>query len=208
MRSKMKCYRCQKIRHIASRCRTKLNESFQDGLQIEDQSFLINTTTFLTRDETGSNWCLDSGCTTHLCRDQKSFTEITNTDVKKVNLANDKSTNATATGTVRIKISHNTNTELIDFMNVLHVPTLRTNLMSVAKITDKGNKVTFYKNKTVGFGSNGRVRLIADRKGDLYFVRKTEEHVNNAFIVNKSSNLQLWHNRLGHLYTKDVVDMS
>ncbi|KOC59639.1 hypothetical protein WH47_11069, partial [Habropoda laboriosa] len=81
-------------------------------------------------------WCLDSGCTTHLRRDKKRFTEITNTYVKRVNLANDESTSATATDTVSIMTSNNVTNELSNLRYVLHVPTLRTNLMSVAKITE------------------------------------------------------------------------
>ena len=168
---------------------------------------MTEPTAFFTKGEAKSSWCLDSGCTTHLCRDKKSFTEITSIDVKRVNLADDASTNTTATGTVSIMISNNADDELINLKNVLHVPTLRTNLMLVAKITDKGNKVTFYKDKAIVFGRNGGIRLVAVRKGDLYFIRNLEEHVNNVSVVNKSSKLKLWHDRLGHLNTKDVIEM-
>lgn len=142
-----------------------------------------------------------------MCRDKKSFTEITSTNVKNVNLANDESACATVTGTVSIITSNDIN-EQINLRNVLHVPTLYTNLMSIAKITDKGHQVTFQKDRAVISNSNSKIRFIADRKGDLYFVRNTREYAHNASIEDKSDKLKLWHDKLGHLNTKDVIHMS
>lgn len=168
----------------------------------------MESAAFLTKDNAKSSWCLDSGCTTHLCRDKKSFTEITSTNVKNVNLANDESTCATATGTVSIIMSNDIKDEEINLRNILHVPTLRTNLMSVTKITDKGHQVTFQKEKAVISNSNGKIRFIADRKGDLYFLRNTREYTHNASIEDKPDKLKQWHDKLGHLNIKDVIHMS
>jgi hypothetical protein len=55
--------------------------------------------------------------------------------------------------------------------NTLHVPDLRTNLLSVSKIADKGCEILFKKNHAIVFGADGDVKLIGDRVGDLYFVR-------------------------------------
>lgn len=55
---------------------------------------------------------------------------------------------------------------------MLFVPDLRTNLISIGKITDvtTGLKVSFYKNTTSVTDPNGNVKLVADRIGGLYYV--------------------------------------
>lgn len=66
----------------------------------------------------------------------------------------------------------------VSLTNVLHVPDLRTNLMSVSKITEKGY-VTFER----GFAiitdrvSNVKYRY---RKDSLYYIRKSVNECTNA----------------------------
>jgi len=56
--------------------------------------------------------------------------------------------------------------------NALHVPDLRSNLISVAKITDAGNYVIFTKRNAKIKDGDGKTILIADRMGDLYCLRE------------------------------------
>ena len=56
--------------------------------------------------------------------------------------------------------------------NTLYVPNLRTALMSVSRITDKGFNVLFQKHEAVVTDKTGNVKILADRIGDLYFVRE------------------------------------
>ena len=49
----------------------------------------------------------------------------------------------------------------------------------------------------------GNIEYHADRKGDLYFVRKNAEVCKNVCVDNVYSDLLLWHRRLGHLNFKD-----
>lgn len=55
------------------------------------------------------------------------------------------------------------------------MPDLRTNLMSVAKITDKGYKVVFNKHGAEVTRENDDVIMFAKRIGDLYFVCEENE---------------------------------
>ncbi|KAH0820454.1 hypothetical protein GEV33_002337 [Tenebrio molitor] len=72
--------------------------------------------------------------------------------------------------------------------NTLHVvPHLRTNLLFVSKIADKGCEIK--KDDVLVFGANGNVKLIGNRVGDLYFARVprnlafTSRHVNFRDLV-------------------------
>lgn len=92
-------------------------------------------------------------------------------------------------------------------LKALHVPDLRTNLMSVAKITDKGYEVIFKKNAACILDESRQIITTADRKGDLYFIRESSEY---ASVAKQSwkSNLMEWHERLGHLNERSLKEMA
>jgi len=87
-------------------------------------------------------------------------------------LASQASTDVKGYGAVRLSVIGNSSPRLIEFNNTLFVPDLRTNLISVAKITDKGHKVVFNSDSAVVTDQQGQVKLTADRKGDLYYIRR------------------------------------
>lgn len=60
-----------------------------------------------------------------------------------MSLATNASVMVKASGNVGITTSFNNNAKLVEFSDVLYVPDLRANLISVARITDKGNKIIF-----------------------------------------------------------------
>jgi len=82
----------------------------------------------------------------------------------------------------------------------MHVPDLRTSLMSVAKITDKGNEVTFRRDSAYVFSPSREILAIARREGDLYYVHEVPENESASVAAAvKRSNITEWHERLGHL---------
>lgn len=99
----------------------------------------------------------------------------------------------------------------------LHVPKLRMNLLSVSKITDKGYRVVFDKQKATVTDQKGHTKLIARRIGDLYLIdgeppntcqnAEVEAKESKPSAVSKS-NAKLWHQRMGHLYFRDLVRAS
>lgn len=86
------------------------------------------------------------------------------------------------------------------------MPDLRTNLISVAKITNKGHKVTFRKNDAYVRDERDNMFVIAKRRGDLYFVRENFEYA-KAIVQPACSELLKWHDRLGHLNGKDLAKL-
>ena len=61
----------------------------------------------------------------------------------------------------------------VEFQDALYVPDLRTNLISVAKITDKNNEISFKKNEAIVSGMDGRLIAKAKRIGNLYYIYYT-----------------------------------
>lgn len=94
--------------------------------------------------------------------------------------------------------------------NVLRVPKLHTNLLSVGKITDKNFTVIFDKEKARIVDMDGNTTLIADRRDGLYYLRRTneEQNANAEVVVERKSRTELetWHINMGHLNVRDLVE--
>ena len=84
-------------------------------------------------------WCLDSGATSHMCNDRSRFENFVPENGRRVYLA-DNSHHAIE-GRGMIKIND------LTFVNVIYVPNLRMNLLSMPKIT-KGGYDVFVKENT------------------------------------------------------------
>lgn len=65
--------------------------------------------------------------------------------------------------------------KLIEFRETLYVPDLRASLISVSKITYTGNEVIFRRNNVSVRDQQGNEYIIAQRKGDLYYVCENVE---------------------------------
>ena len=92
--------------------------------------------------------------------------------------------------------------------DVLHVPKLHTNLLSVSKLVSRGLKVHFDNMRCVVKAQDGKVLVMTSMEANLYQVEL--KNVNGAEVRSlalTSANgdaLELWHKRLGHLNAKSV----
>ena len=193
-RNKVECYRCGRVSHITRDCRSKYpaNKSKQSAKQLDDQdsesknkqeikknallitSFSTADETMYSRDSSDNNgkWCIDSGCTGHMCNERNMFKNFTRLD-SELNLANNESTRITAKGSVSLAVDTDNCESIIDIEKVFYVSDLRTNLLSVSKITDRGFEVIFRKKDAIVLDKNKDVLLRADRVGNLYCERKS-----------------------------------
>ncbi|GBP59962.1 Retrovirus-related Pol polyprotein from transposon TNT 1-94 [Eumeta japonica] len=172
--------------------------------QADDDTFAVYNTEFASIIPSSRPWILDSGCTTHLCGDKqlfKSFNEETN---GRINLASQASSEIKGKGTVNLLVSNGKQLRSVGFSNTLFVPDLRSNLVSVAKITNKDCEVLFRKDSAMIMDSTGNIKFVAERRGDLYYLQEGNEE---ADIVEDKTNSEflMWHCRMGHLNANDLV---
>jgi len=231
---KLRCFRCGKIGHIAKKCLARYPANSQvSARQAEDNDSesvssvktrgvaMLNTIeTVMFNRENGNNkkWCLDSGCTAHICTEKVTFKKIENVR-KTLNLANSESTSITGVGNVRMIVSNGNKETNINFEKVYYVSDLRTNLLSVSKITDHGYEVNFRKKDAIVTDESGEMIFRADKIGDLYYIndRSSMKKVNK--LVRKENNIAMsvshakseideWHYKLGHLNERDLKNMA
>jgi len=216
--SKVKCYKYHKFGHKASECRKSSDDESQTAKSAENvllfgsvdsrESETEEGALHIGRDNHNELWCLDSGCSSHACGNQNSFTDITETTRGELNLADNSATAIEARGKVSLRIRERNRTKNIDLQDTLYVPDLRTNLLSVGKIADRGYTITFNKDAARVLDKDGDQVLTAKRMNGLYYVNPDgiEDCKTSVESQGASGTLVQWHRRLGHLNFKDLAE--
>lgn len=194
------CYFCKKRNHIMRDCRKFKEYSEKNKANLltendEDDDYLLNLTS--TEDETnqenhfsiqsnGEEWTLDSGATS----------QMTSSKEEKVKVANGIKVNAMGRGNCKVqfnngegKRSNGTLTE------VLYVPDIKGNFISIQKLTQKGFEVKFY-NEKADISFKGKVIATAKIKNELYKLSDEVNAVNE--IKNKKQCIHYYHRVFGH----------
>ena len=114
-------------------------------------------------------------------------------------LGDGRTLKGTGQGTVTVMMYHddgsNSECRLLD---VLYVPSLSYNLLSVSKAAENGKTTKFDKDGCEVLDSSGRTFARARRLGSLYYLDR--DRIDRAFVSNtKSNKTALWHRRFGHL---------
>ena len=164
-------------------------------------------------------WCIDSAATMHMCNDNLVFEKLTtNCSVKQVVVADNHSTEVKGIGNIKLKHVDSTGVEfIVEYKNVLYVPKLRHNLLSVPILTNMGHAVLFDQNNFIRFRSQSGIEkdVAFYKKQKLYFFSmdvKSSKNDNKSVIAanltTKPTNLEIWHNRLGHANFKMIKKLS
>jgi len=88
---------------------------------------------------------------------------------------------------------------IIHIEEILYVPGLKKNLLSVAVLEDKGYTVAFTCGKALMWPKDGNMSstiVIGVREGNLY---KVSGHLVQALVHETINPCELWHRRFGHL---------
>lgn len=158
---KLKCFKCGTRGHIAKYCKCP---SYAP-LAASNNNALDKTT-----------WCIDSGSNYHMCCNRQQFSTFVE-HKEKIKLASNKYVEVMGKGEVTVK----TGGCQIILDNVLYVPEIIVNVISVGNATQHGYKILFEKNEAIVMDSNGVGLLKARNQMDLYlFSEDAHESSNNS----------------------------
>ena len=140
-----KCIKCNQMGHEAVICKSK-NQQQEEEAKVADQEEeeedqLFVATCFASSEESES-WLIDSGCTNHMTNDRELFKDLKPTNITKVRIGNGDYISVKGKGT--IAISSGSSTKFIP--DVLFVPEIQQNLLSVGQLIERGFKVAFEDN--------------------------------------------------------------
>lgn len=152
-------------------------------------------------------WIIDSGATSHMAHRRDFFTHLNQEVRDKVRLANGDLTEVKGVGSGTIKLLGQGNkVRTVKVENVLYVPKLETNLLSVKGLTKKGHKIKFEGNECIILYGNTVIAEAIQISG--LYVLKTEHR---ACIGIQSAHSPLcqhmWHRRFGHRELAAIKDL-
>ena len=210
----VRCHYCRKLGHIQKNCteRIKNEEKLKHGTPAEtirgkkrDKVALLTCHVLGVR-ESSQNWIVDSGATCHICNSKELFDDFcTLSTPQKVTLGDDHILEAIGTGSVELKLKlPDEESRIGRLSDVLYVPSLAYNLLSVAKVTEAGKRVKFSETQGDIFDDQGERVAVASKAGNLYYLNceAPKDHQVNSTIVESKENL--WHRRFGHLGEKNL----
>lgn len=209
----IKCTYCHKKGHKATQCWNKKNE---EAACAEDAFYAVNedahkhvshqdaivANTFSANLESTDVWCLDSGATSHMCKNRSKFVDLKEVTNQKVRLANNELTEVKGIGTVYLSLTKGKRIHRVKLENTLYIPKLSTNLFSASKATTNGRKILLTENTAVILNQKGDKLVIAQRKNGLYIIEPVSDFAGNAVTDIKQA--ELWHRRYGHLNMFDL----
>jgi Reverse transcriptase (RNA-dependent DNA polymerase)/gag-polypeptide of LTR copia-type/Integrase core domain/GAG-pre-integrase domain len=201
------CFVCKKPGHLKKDCRVwkarvaelkKSEANHKAKTAMEEDRVSDNEVAFTVSDKDLSQnaWCIDSGATSHMTNDCKFFATFDDSKRSKVSLANGEHMASLGIGDGYIHCQVANEVNKVPIKNVMFVPNLESNLLSVKQLTRQGNIVTFEgdsctiaRSKTVlaeGKLEHGLYKLVCSEAANI---AKQERHENC---------IHLWHRRLGH----------
>ncbi|KAH9697052.1 hypothetical protein KPL71_023444 [Citrus sinensis] len=135
-----KCSKCNQTGHEAPICKEK-PQQYEVEAQVadqEDEDQLFAASCFASSSSTES-WLINSGCTNHMTNDKELFIDLRPTDLTKVKIGNGDYISVKGIGTIAITSAEGTKR----ISDVLYVPEIDQNLLSVGPLIEKGFKVIF-----------------------------------------------------------------
>ncbi|KAL5758543.1 hypothetical protein ACOSP7_021154 [Xanthoceras sorbifolium] len=157
-------------------------------------------TCFSTR-SSSKCWLIDSGCTNHMTYDRTIFKELKPTGITKVRIGNGGYISAKGKGTIEITTSSSTKT----ISDVLYVPDINQNLLSVGQLIEKGFKISFENSYCHIYDAAGQEILQVKMRGKSFSFDPTEEeHIAYSTDVGIT---EIWHKRLEHCHLQRMLKM-
>ena len=185
----LKCFHCKKPGHIKRNCcllaaeiakskgnsRSKGSYTKTDkatiGRHIDSESDALVVQQALQAGRGIGSWIVDSGATCHMCSNKELFSELCPVTKKTdVTLGDGRQLEATGQGNVSLTMNLLNGVHKCRLLDVLYVPSLAYNLLSVSKAAEKGKETVFNEKGCEIVSASGTVIAKAQHYGNLYYL--------------------------------------
>lgn len=195
-RSDVKCYRCKQYGHFKNKCP---NSSSNDQTS-KNNAF---NAVFLSGQFNNTDWYIDSGASVHLTA-RKDWLENLHhkPEISEIMIANKATIPVFFAGETNITTTVGSQKHNIKVQEVLFVPELTTNLLSVSQIIKNGNSVRFDESCCRIYNKQNILIAVADLVENVY--RLNIEKSGKCLLATSAVTDIVWHRRFGHLNYSDL----
>ncbi|RVW66870.1 hypothetical protein CK203_064250 [Vitis vinifera] len=199
-RPDVKCNKCGKQGHVERICKNQQQEETSAAVDYCQEEQLFAATCFANK-STSESWLVDSGCTNHMTNNQDLFRELDRTTISKVRIGNGEYIPVKGKGTVAIE----SQTGLKLIYDVLFVPDIDQNLLSVGQLVEKEFKVYFEDRNCIIKDAEGKEVFNIKMKGKSFALNLLEDE--HTAILQQDSTTMFWDRRVEHFHHDDVLYM-
>ena len=148
-----------------------------------------------------STWIIDSGSSHHICNQKDSFSEFKgNPQVSAVVIGNNSKLQVENEGKVKLTLNVGKTQTFGTIDAVQYVPEMGKNLFSVTQTMKQGKSVLFDAQTMSCKILKGDLQVgSATLRGGLWVLDCDEPQQASANVAEKEENMELWHQRLGHV---------
>lgn len=200
------CWTCGSPDHIQYKCPKNKSVPPSANLAVSETQMVKSSddveddvVTFMACSRTTDDgWYIDSGATCHMSHTRNMVSQINPGSQSKIYLADGSTIDKQGVGQAILKCENgNGNMEIVRIDNVLLVPGLKANLLSVSQLAKRGIKVYFDDNGAVVV-KDGRTVAVADHIDGLYKLKTQDQAMMVRTNGHKKYCLHQWHRRFGH----------
>lgn len=226
----VKCYKCEKPGHLAKFCRNKKETGSKNNLcfyckkpgHFKKDCYFRNADVNKNKGSNAlcviekvineqsqniSKWLVDSGASEHMSFERTLFIDYRElSKPKEILLGDGRIINAIGTGNMQLKAYNGQKWIDTSLSNVLFVPNLTVNLLSVTSAVNKGYVIQT-DSKQCKFIKNGKTGAVANLEGKLFVLNMLRCHKESEMAVPMLpiENINVWHARLGHQNFEKVM---
>lgn len=203
-----RCYSCGGKNHKSSECMTKPKNNENAKEKDKEKAgtskkkaftcFTSSTSQFLSKE-----WIIDSGASYHMTPYDAFVAEKKKSNVSEILAANNSTMMVKGTGKSRVTL----NKEEIEINNVLHVPELAGNLLSIYQIVKKGNKVIFDKDFCSIYGPDEDLIIQCKPVNGTYKLKNEVPNATCMLSKAEANSAFTWHRRFGHINYNSLCKM-
>lgn len=161
--SHLECFKCDKFGHYAKDCPTKPKQqaSIADvgeiSLQKDSSGFLFYSTLSSNVPTDNNTWLIDSGASHHSTGFREHLSNLVERDSSvQIIIGDDACYFVKGVGTSTLHLDSSISLQLSD---VLFVPGIKRNLVSISASEDKGYQVAFSKCKVLAWPKNSSIKI-------------------------------------------------
>jgi hypothetical protein len=210
--SKLVCWTCGKAGHKSTECRS--NDGAANVADEDAMALIANKGEYALMSESAyvQAFKVDSGASSTMMQSGEDLTNVRPME-GHVSMANGAKVKTVAVGDLEAAVRlENGLMKYVTIKDVLVVPELSYNLLSVDKVVDRGGKVWFGKNTSgnqIGMIEMGNKRIPLRRNKALYELVVRPRIGKRAGTACNAEELacgaaELWHDRLGHRNAEDM----
>lgn len=185
----MKCYNCNRFGHLSKNCRSK--KSFSSAFKSKNPKKGAFIAFHSIKSNNNSEWFIDSRASTHMTNDIKLLKDIREDQQSTITTANDKELLSNTIDKTDLNLTVNNEVTQIEARDVLYVPVITANLLSISQMVKNHHIVLFDSNGYRTMDKKGNLLATATEKEGIYKL----DQIKKSYIANISDDHTLWHKR-------------